>query len=141
MRKLTELIKGCKYSEETLTQIFEEFELDIPKKLKEFYLHNSAQKFLEIHFKDYNISGWFFIKTSICNELKISLSLSEILESYKNKIPQNLIPFAYNDLNDYFLISIKDNTVYFLRNDLVYSEKGALIKIADCFEEFINELK
>ena len=140
MRKLNESIGGCTYSKNDLENILNELGVSLPNSLLSFYLQNAGQKFQEDKFLDYKIAGWFNIKTGNCEEEQIGMSFQETFNHSREFVPTDLIPFAYNDLNDYYLISLTDE-VYFLRNDMIYSEKGALVKIADSFEEFINGLK
>jgi|GEM_PF-6176852 len=140
MRRLKEIINGCTYSKDELVDILNELNAQIPNSLINFYLENIGQKFMEDKFRDYKIAGWFNIKTERCEEEQIGMSFQEAFNHSKEFVPTDLIPFAYNDLNDYYLIALTDQ-VYFLRNDMIYNEEGALVKIADSFEGFVNGLK
>jgi hypothetical protein len=140
MRRLKEIIRGCTYSKDDLEKALNELGAQLPISLRTFYLENAGQKFYENKFLEYKIAGWFNVKAGKCEEEQIGMSLQETFNHSREFVPGELIPFAYNDLNDYYLIAITDG-IYFLRNDMIYNEIGALVKIADSFEEFINGLK
>jgi hypothetical protein len=140
MRRLKEIMAGSTYSKSELEHVLNEVGAQLPSSLRDFYLENAGQKFHEDKFLGYRITGWFNIKAGKCKEEQIGMSFQEAFNHSREFVPTHLIPFAYNDLNDYYLIAIADG-VFFLRNDMIYNESGALVKIADSFEEFINKLQ
>lgn len=139
MRKLRETINGCIYSEKDMKDALGKMNVHLPSSLLAFYLENSGQNFQENKFLDYKVRGWFNVKAGRCDVEQVAMSLQDVVNHSRDFVPEQLIPFAYNDLNDYFLLS-KTDEVFFLRNDMFYNEKDALVKIADSFEDFVNGL-
>jgi len=58
-------------------------------------------------------------------------------------LPDHLIPFAYNDKDDYYVVSNHQDdhgSIYFIRNDMYYEENGAMKLLSDSISKFIDEL-
>jgi len=70
-------------------------------------------------------------------------SITEFINTYKNRIPTNTVPIAYDDFGNLVLIEINTNKIYFWDhevNDIDESPLSELGLIANSFNKFLNDL-
>ena len=152
MRKLTEEILGQELNSNQIELVFKKLHLQAPQQLFDYYLLNNNQTYLQKYFiltnngivnEIFKVRGWFCIVAN--NEVSnlVNLSFEVNYKHSREFLPSYLIPFAYNDMDDYYAISNKSEdygSIYFIRNDMFYEEEGAVKLLSGSMEKFINEL-
>jgi len=146
MAELIVDLAGCSLNKNQLDSILNELNLMLPEELYEFYLRfNNSQSFRQkYHINGSKIRGWFCFETDACKNKLLNLSFQANFYHSRDFLPPYLIPFAYNDMDDYFLVSLKSSdygSVYFLRTDMYFEEDGALSFLNKSLTEFTDSLK
>lgn len=152
MKKLTEEILGHTLTSEEVVVVLKKLHLDVPEQMIDYYLVNNNQTYFEKYFVLYNdnvlneifkVRGWFCMVANNEVDNLLNLSFEDNYRHSREFLPNHLTPFAYNDMDDYYVISNKledYGSIYFIRNDMFYEESGAIKLLSESIEKFVNEL-
>ncbi len=145
MKQLITLVAGCELTSPILDKILRELNFSLPDDVFEFYLRNNSQEYIEKNYsEELKVRGWFCFSTPYC---KCEFLNSDFQKTYLHSrefLPDGLVPFAYNYMDDYYLLSLRSidyGAIYFYRTDMYFEENGAMVLIANNFSQFVNELK
>ncbi|MBY0349158.1 MAG: SMI1/KNR4 family protein [Hydrotalea flava] len=145
MKDLNPLVVGCELISPILSKILTELNLSLPDEVFEFYLRNNSQEYSEKSYsEEFTVRGWFCFSTLNC---KCDFLNSDFQKAYihsREFLPEGLVPFAYNYMDDYYLLSLRSidyGAIYFYRTDMCYEEDGAMILVANNFSQFVDGLK
>ena len=152
MKKLTEEILGQKLTIIQIETVFKQLCIEAPKQIIDYYFLNNNQTYFQKYFVSskndvlkeiFKVRGWFCIVSD--NEVNnlLNLSFEDNFRHSREFLPSYLVPFAYNDMDDYYVISYQSEdygSIYFIRNDMFYEEPGAIKLLSESMEKFVNEL-
>lgn len=151
MKKLSEETSGQILSSNEIIEVFRIHQIEVPQQLIDFFVINNSQTYLEKFYvlsdgltkEMFKIRGWFSIIISSEIAEPLNLTFQGNFKHSRTFLPVYFIPFAYNDMNDYYVLSnrIEDyGAIYFVRNDMHYEEVGAKKWLSNSLEEFVSEI-
>ena len=151
MKKLSEETSGQILSSNEIIEVFRIHQIEVPQQLIVFFVINNSQTYLEKFYvmsnglknEMFKIRGWFSIITKSEIAERLNLSFQDNFKHSRTFLPDYFIPIAYNDMNDYYVLSkrIEDyGSIYFIRNDMHYEKDGAKKWLSNSLEEFVSEI-